>query len=133
MSEVLRCEKTGNPCGTDTLPRGTECLCAPCRASRGHDTSQTVPLTLEGLNGAVMPGGGRVHVLGLSDWRPRLPTAAEFAARRGRLWGTRDSTGEVTFWRYDHDPWPNLSIEWRPYSDNYDPESWPSVEEVGRD
>ena len=26
-----RCEKTGNPCGTDTLPAGRSCECLPCR------------------------------------------------------------------------------------------------------
>ncbi len=27
---VLRCTVTGNPCGTDTIMVGTQCLCAPC-------------------------------------------------------------------------------------------------------
>jgi hypothetical protein len=28
----LRCERTGNPCGTDTVPRGSICGCVPCWA-----------------------------------------------------------------------------------------------------
>lgn len=27
----LRCRVTDNPCGTDTMPIGHECGCAPCR------------------------------------------------------------------------------------------------------
>jgi hypothetical protein len=35
MSEkalVLRCETTGNPCGTDTWAKNYECSCAHCQA-----------------------------------------------------------------------------------------------------
>lgn len=28
---VLRCERSGNPCGTDTWRVGSTCQCAPCR------------------------------------------------------------------------------------------------------
>lgn len=30
MSEVLRCEVTGNPCGTDTWMMGRPCVCKAC-------------------------------------------------------------------------------------------------------
>jgi hypothetical protein len=28
----LQCERTGNPCGTDEVPRGSVCGCTPCWA-----------------------------------------------------------------------------------------------------
>jgi hypothetical protein len=37
-AEERRCLVTGNMCGTDTMQKGTVCLCAPCRAE-----SQTSP------------------------------------------------------------------------------------------
>ena len=34
MSAVLRCEHTGNPCGSDTYTAGFPCMCDPCVLSR---------------------------------------------------------------------------------------------------
>ncbi len=34
MSALLRCETTGNPCGTDTENPDFPCMCRPCQASR---------------------------------------------------------------------------------------------------
>ena len=115
-------------CGPCLDGEGGECHTPGCAMwlNRAPDLSLRERAEIEMASWRMLP-------VNASGWRPRPPTAAEFAARRGRLWGTRDSTGEVTFWRYDHDPWPNLSTEWRPYSDNYDPESWPIAEAVGRD
>jgi len=38
MDAILRCKITGNPCGTDTWMRGSECQCVGCQRWLGqHD------------------------------------------------------------------------------------------------
>jgi len=36
MNVMLRCKITGNPCGTDTWMRGSECQCGPCQRWLGQ-------------------------------------------------------------------------------------------------
>ena len=37
---VIRCKRTGNPWGTDTLPEGTQCGCEICEAVKfGRNTT----------------------------------------------------------------------------------------------
>jgi hypothetical protein len=42
-AEARRCLVTGNMCGTDTMQKGTVCLCAPCRAESQTSSPTVTP------------------------------------------------------------------------------------------